>query len=168
MSKYSAPFKELVVCQYKKNTRGYSFRALAKKYGIKGGAMVVRDWWLKWTRGGETVEALQPQVKGHRRQKLTEKEEKLITDYVEKKNEEKIRVDYEDVHEHVIKKTKKDVALRTIQETGKELGISWKKTTRALSCEGQNCDFLLPHLFSFRSSLSRSSDPISEKMPACR
>lgn len=158
MSKYSASFKELVIHQYKKKTQGQSFRALAKKYGIKGGAKVVRDWWLTWTKGGKTLEALQPQAKGHRRQILTEKEENLIVDYVEKKNEAKKRVDYTDVHEYVVKKTKKDVALRTIQETGKELGISWKKTTRTLTCEGKNLALFAFYHFFFRSNISRSSD----------
>jgi transposase len=141
MSKYSASFKVEVVKEYRKNTRGASFRTLAKKYGIKGGAATVREWWLTWTRGGQTVESLEPRLRGHRRHKLTEKEEELIRDYVLQKNEEKKAVDYKRVHNYIVQKTKKDIAYSTIKGIGKELGISWKKTSRTLSTEGKDVNF---------------------------
>jgi transposase len=113
---------------------------------------------MTWTKGGKMLESLQPQPRGHRRQILTENEEKLIVDFVEKKNADMKRVDYTDVHNYVVKKTKKDVALRTIQETGKELGISWKKTTRTLATEGKLSSFLFSNDSFLRSNISRSSD----------
>ena len=164
MSKYSAPFKLQIVSEYKKNQRGSGFRALARKYQIKGGAKAVRNWWLTWRSGGETLEALEPQMRGHRRHKLTESEEKMIVDFVTQRNDEKKSVDYKQVHKHIVRKTQKQVAYTTIKEIGKERGISWKKTTRTLSVEGKLLQIFLMSSFRCRPSLSRSSCRVPEKV----
>jgi transposase-like protein len=139
MAKYPKTFKERVVREYKKGVRGHGFDALSKRFLIQ--KMVIKKWWRKWNSAGRSIAAFEEEAGGDRRSILTEREkERYILDFVSHQNAIRKAVDYNDVHANVIKKTKKEVSLRTIQEIGKEeLDISWKKTTQTLVSDGMYC-----------------------------
>jgi len=139
MPKYSAAFKEKVVREHQPGVRGKGFAALATRFKLKG-ANVIRKWWRKWHAGGRTVDALQEEVRGHRRSILTQREkERFILDYVSHKNAEGIAVDYKDVHKNVVKHTKKKISERAVREIGyEELNLTWKKVTKSLVSDGMS------------------------------
>jgi len=145
MSKYPATFKERVVREYEPGVRGKGFAALAKKFrvGNSGPAPVlIQKWWRKWDQGGRTLEALESV--GGRRSILTENEkQKHILKFVTHKNLIGEAVDYKEVHENVIAKTKKDISLQRVKHIGKnELDITWKQTTLVTPAEGKLKAFL--------------------------
>ena len=45
---YSPHLKHTILLQYKPGVRGSGFRALAKKYSVKGGHKLVSSWYSKW------------------------------------------------------------------------------------------------------------------------
>ena len=143
MTKYPKTFKERVVREYRKGVRGHGFDALSKRFTVP--KMVIKKWWRMWTAAGRCLSAFDEEVGGDRRSLLTEREkQRYILDFVSHQNTKRKAVDYKDVHANVIKKTKKEVALRTVQEIGKEeLGISWKKTTKTLVSDGTFALFLI-------------------------
>jgi hypothetical protein len=107
--------------------------------------MVIKKWWRRWIGAGRSIAAFEEEAGGDRRSLLTEREkQRYILDFVSHQNAKRKAVDYKDVHANVIKKTKKEVALRTVQEIGKEeLDISWKKTTKTLVSDGMFALFLI-------------------------
>jgi transposase-like protein len=149
MSKYPAAFKERVVREYQPGVRGKGFGALAKRYKVgKSGpsAKLIQLWWRKWNSGGRTLEALEPVAGAGRRSILTETEkQKHILKFVIHKNLIGEAVDYPEVHENVLTKTKKDISLTQVKAIGKnELDITWKKGTLVTPADGK----ILTH-FSF-------------------
>jgi hypothetical protein len=146
MSKYPATFKELVLREYQPGVRGHGFAALAKRFkvGKSGdGAKLVRLWWKKWNAGGRTLAALE--VVTGRRSILSETEkQKHILKFVMHKNLIGEAVDYPEVHENVITKTKKEISLRQVKDIGKnELDITWKQTTLVTPADGKFRHFSL-------------------------
>ena len=134
--KYSKAFKELVVSEYQPGVRGKGFAALATRFKIS--KSVIEDWWKLWNKGGRTMEAFESAAGGDRRSLLTEREkERYILDFVSHNNAKGVPVDYKDVHQNVIKHTKKEVSERTIRRIGKEeLNLTWKSTTQSLISDG--------------------------------
>jgi transposase-like protein len=130
MPKYSPAFKERVVREYQPRVRGKGFAALATKFPGPSSTLI-QKWWRKWTAGGRTVEAFEPEAGRGRRSILTEKEkEKHILKFVIHKNVIGEPVDYKEVHENVISKTGKDISLTRVQAIGNdELDLSWKQGT---------------------------------------
>lgn len=103
--------------------------------------MLVKYWYSKWDG---TELSLSKQAGGDKRSILTQKEKKShIYDFIEKKSK-KEAVNYTEVQENVEKKTKKKIALRTVQETGQKLKITSKKRKRVLKSEG-----LVTSIFAF-------------------
>jgi transposase-like protein len=138
MTKYPNAFKERVVREYKKGERGKGFAALSKRFKVP--KSVIQDWWKQWVAGGRTIEAFEDRAGGDRRSLLTEREkERYIVDFVSLKNHKGEAVDYTDVHQNVVKKTKKEVSLPTVQRLGKEeCNLTWKCTTQTLESEESN------------------------------
>ena len=138
MTKYSKAFKERVVREHKPGVRGKGFRTLAKRFKIS--SSVIRGWWRKWKNGGQTMEAFESTAGGDRRSTLTQREkERYIEDFVSHNNAKGVPVDYKDVLAHVLRRTKKNVSLRTVEEIEKEeLNLSWKKTTQSLVSDGKH------------------------------
>jgi hypothetical protein len=121
-----------VLLEYQPGVRGKGFGALAKRYKVgKSGpsAKLIQLWWRKWNYGGRTLEALEPVAGAGRRSILTETEkQKHILKFVIHKNLIGEAVDYPEVHENVLTKTKKDISLTQVKAIGKnELDITWKK-----------------------------------------
>ena len=124
---------QTILCQYKKGVRGHGFKALATKYGVKGGHKLVSSWYSKWD-GSES--SLKKQSGGDRRSILTEKEKKKhVRDFIVKSSK-KEAVTYPDVKKNVESKTKKALGLTTVKDYGKSFNITSKKRKRVLKSEG--------------------------------
>jgi transposase-like protein len=133
--RYDAEFKRSVLSEYLPGVKGAGFAALAKRFHVKGGAMLVRSWWIAQKRN----ESLTKRTRPHRAGKLSPAEiGAYIREFVTAKNQSKVAVDYGDVQAHVKKKTGKDISLRTIQRLGRQkANLTWKQTSRSLISEGQ-------------------------------
>ena len=143
MTKYSKAFKERVVREYQPGVRGKGFWSLATRFKIS--SLLIRRWRTQWEEGGRTAEAFESHAGGDRRSKLTQREkERYILDFVSHKNAKSEAVDYKDVLNNVVKRTKKNIALRTVRQIGnEELNLSWKKTTSTLVSDGTECTFFV-------------------------
>ena len=83
-----------------------------------------------------TKNSLQKESGGDRHSILTESEKKKeIVGYITKKSR-KDAVNYPQVKKNVELKTGKEIKLRTVQEIGKNLQMTPKKTKRKTPCEG--------------------------------
>jgi transposase-like protein len=147
MSKYPATFKERVVKEYQPDVRGHGFAALAKRFkeGKTGPSpQLIQLWWTKWNAGGRTLAALELPSSTGRRSILTENEkQKHILKFVMHKNLIGEAVDYKEVRENVMAKTKKDISLTQVKAIGKnELDITWKQTTLVTPADGKFEAFL--------------------------
>jgi transposase len=131
---YSPDEKQKILQQYQPRVRGKGFKALARNYKIKGGHKVLRKWYKKWDG---TKNSLEKQSGGDRRSILTQKEkQKHIKQFVDKQAQFDA-VNYSEVKVNIENKTGKEISLRTVQEKGKELGISSKRTKRTLESQGK-------------------------------
>lgn len=131
--KYPPHLMQTILKQYNPGVRGQGFKALAKKYDIKGGPKTISDWYSKWD-GSES--SLKKRSGGDRRSILTQKEKKKhVGDFIEKCSK-KEAVIYSEVKKNVELKTKKSPKLRTIQDYGKSFNITSKKRKRVLKSEG--------------------------------
>lgn len=103
-SQYPPHLIHTILQQYQPRVRGKGFKALASKYNIKGGHMLVKYWYSKWDG---TELSLSKQAGGDKRSILTQKEKKShIYDFIEKKSK-KEAANYTEVQENVEKKPKK-------------------------------------------------------------
>ena len=132
-TQYDPHLKQTILQQYKKGVRGHGFQALATKYGIKGGAPLVKYWHSQWDG---TESSLMKQSGGDHCSILTPKEKKShIFAFVNKKRKVDAPI-YAEVKKNVEKKTKKVLTLRTVQRSGKALGITSKKRKRITKSQG--------------------------------
>lgn len=130
---YSPHLMHTILLQYKPGVRGSGFRALAKKYNIKAGHVLISKWYRKWD-GSES--SLKKQSGGDVRSILTQKEKKKhVADFIEKSSK-KEAVTYTEVKKNVELKTKKSPALRTVQDYGSSAKMTSKKRKRVLKSEG--------------------------------
>jgi len=144
MEKYaevSLDQKQAILEEYQPWVRGKGFYALAKRHNINGGPTTIRKWYKKWDG---TKNSLEKESGGDRRSILTENEKKKeIVGYITKKSR-KDAVNYPQVKKNVDLKTGKDIKLRTVQEIGKNLQMTSKKTKRKTPSEGTfHCHFSL-------------------------
>lgn len=122
-----------ILREYQPGVYGYGFKALAKKYNVRGGRRLLSEWFKKWDG---TESSLRKQSGGDKSSILTPKEKKThILDFATKKSKVEA-VNYPEVKENVEKKTGKDVSLRSVQRHGKELNLSSKKRKRVLKSQG--------------------------------
>jgi transposase len=132
--------------------RGCGFHALAKRFDIKGGMQLASSWYRTWDG---TPLTLDKQDRSNKKRKLNDKEgNQYITKYVEKKNEKGEPITYYGVREHVILKRGHHIPIRTITRCGKQVGLSYKRTTRTLVKQGihlhiYHCSLASPYVFDY-------------------
>ncbi len=136
MQKYaevSLDTKQQILQEYQPGVRGKGFKALAKRYGIESGHEKIRKWYQKWDG---TKESLKKESGGDRRSILSEKEKKtLIVGFINKRAK-KDAANYREVQGNIESKTGKKMALKSVQNLGKKLGATSKKTKRKTPSEG--------------------------------
>ena len=134
-SQYPPHLIHTILQQYQKGVRGKGFRALAKKYEVKGGHQLISFWYSKWDG---TESSLKKHSGGDTRSTLTEKEKKVhIHDFIEKKSKTEA-VTYPEVKVNVEKKTKKAPSLTAVKRIGKSQKITSKKRKRVLKSQGRS------------------------------
>lgn len=127
---YSTTYKQEVVNYYITHQPHISFRALATLFDIKGGHRTVSRWYKRRNsletkpRSGRPTILNQDEINTHIGTKML------------RKNRQPIAVHYTDILDDVKKNTRKNPALRTIQNYGKKkLDIRKKKTSKRTNQE---------------------------------
>jgi hypothetical protein len=127
---YSTTYKQEVVNYYITHQPHISFRAVATLFHIKGGHRTVSRWYKRRNsletkpRSGRPAILNQDEINTHIGTKML------------RKNRRSTGVHYTDIIDDVKKNTRKNPALRTIQNYGKKkLGIRKKKTSKRTSQE---------------------------------
>jgi len=69
--KYTSHFKHNLLQEYRPGIFGCGFKALAKRFKIKGGHKLIMRWYHQWDG---TVESLNHKTKGHRRRTMLPQE----------------------------------------------------------------------------------------------
>lgn len=127
---YTPAFKHSVLEEYKRNTRGAGFEALAKRFKVKGGPGVIARWFDRWDG---TVESLHPYHRGGRPPALSEAQaQEHIHDFVQQERKEGNTVTWIDVQRQVKEETKMDVPISTLRNYGHAAGV-WMKRTREVT-----------------------------------
>jgi transposase len=115
-----AQYKNFILTRYRPNCRGNGFEALAKQYGVKGGAAAIKYWYDRWDG---TPASLVRKPGAGRPPILSSKEvQQHITIPIRKKNRKFKPVHYTDILRPLQEKTGKKVSLRTVRRYGKENG----------------------------------------------
>jgi hypothetical protein len=132
-SHYTSQYLHSILLEYKRGVRDCGFKALAKRFKVKGGHRLLMYWYKKWDG---TESSLTKQSGGDRRSILTPKEKKkYIQDFIDKRSNTEA-VQYAEVKENIEKKTGKLPALRTVQDYGEQSNITSKKRKRVLKSQG--------------------------------
>ena len=132
---YTAAHKQQVLTQYQPNTRGWGFRALAKKNDSPRDT-TIQTWYRQWDG---TPASLQRNIGSGRKRTLTQAESHaLILDPVHKAFKKKQKIDYADIHAQIIAKPEyHHVTLAMVKRVGrKEHRLTWKRTQESLAVEG--------------------------------
>jgi hypothetical protein len=143
---YTAAFKHNVLLNYKPNTRGSGFKALADRFEISGGGHLVALWHKKWDG---TVKSLCSEPRPGRTPHLSKVLKKRhIDDFVAKANQTGELVNYRSVQDNVFRKTKVRLSRTRIKTIGrKEFKIGYSLAKRSLIGAGIpfHFHFLLQH-----------------------
>jgi hypothetical protein len=128
MPHLSAEAKHHILLEYVPHSTTHSFAALARRHDIAGGSEVVRRWHQRWNR---TPESLKRHEGSGATPILTSSEiSRHIRAPILAANRAQRVIHYPDVLRQVQTKTGKKIALRTLQQYGKEKCRIKEKTTR--------------------------------------
>lgn len=135
-SHYTPQFLHSILLEYKRGVRNFGFKALAKRFKIKGGHQLLMYWYKRWDG---TESSLAKHSGGDRRSILTpEEKKKYVRDFIDKKSKTEA-AQYAEVKENIEKKTGKVPELRTVRDYGKQSNVSSKKRKRVLKSQGIIC-----------------------------
>ncbi|CAF1480254.1 unnamed protein product [Rotaria sordida] len=149
--KYTRQFKHNVLQEYRPGIYSYGFKALAKRFKIKGGHKLIMSCYRRWNGG---VDSLKPTSKGCRSHTMTRQQVRhYILEFVGLMNNKYVAVDYNVSQEHIESVLKRKVPIRTIRRYGKECGIKWKKPSEITSRDAENSFW--KNIGRFRRSLQR-------------
>lgn len=116
---YTPAFKLRVVSEYRAGERGAGLSALAKKWRVGGGAMLVRRWVEQYDG---TIKSLAKRTRPNRRRILSQQQaEEHIRDLVADRHAEKKAVSYREVAEDVRELTGASISDRTVRRYGHNL-----------------------------------------------
>jgi transposase len=118
MKQFTPEQKHEILLEYSARSHTHSFRALADRHAVPGGAEVVRRWYLRWNR---TAVSLQHAKGAGRPRSLTAEEvQRHITAPIRRRNRAHQPVHYSELQPAVEQCTGKKVSSRTIRRYGKE------------------------------------------------
>lgn len=118
MVKYTPAFKDRVLREYCVGNRDSSFRALARRFKIKGGMSVIQRWYRRWK--GTPLSLGRKKGSGGKRVLTSNEVQRYILRPIERKNKKHQAVHYPELKEPLERAVGHSVSLRTIQRRGKE------------------------------------------------
>src|SRR4051812_46558003 len=108
---YTSQFKHSVLEEYRPGVIGYGFKSLAKRFKIKGGHGIIRNWYKRWDG---TIDSLNLKPKGHRPRTMTPQEvDQYILEFVKSMNRKRVQVNYKSVQAHIESQLNRKVPIRT-------------------------------------------------------
>jgi len=140
-SHLSADTKHHILLEYVPRDTTRSFNALATRHHIAGGSSTIVRWHQRWDG---TVQSLQRKKGSGKARTLTRAEvNRHIRAPILAANRAARAIHYTDLLPKVQQKTRKQIALRTLQQYGKEeLGVKQKHTRKRKADE---CEYTRTH-----------------------
>jgi len=129
MVKYTSTFKDEVLREYCPDIRGHSFRCLARRFGIKGGASTLSRWYHRWN--GNPLSLRRKSGSGRKFLLTPLQVQRYILRPIERKNKKHQAVQYGQLQESLQQQVGHAVSVRTIRRYGKETAGCHGKTTIA-------------------------------------
>jgi hypothetical protein len=128
MTSFSAETKHSILLEYSARSNNHTFIALARRHGVKGGERTIRGWYQRWNG---TPQSLEDKQRSGRPRILTPVEvSRHIRAPILAANRAHRAIHYPDMWKSVQTKTGKKIALRTLQQYGKDQYKIKEKTTR--------------------------------------
>jgi hypothetical protein len=126
--------KHNILTLYSSKNSAHTFESLARAYNIKGGRDIVARWYHQWDGTPHSLE----RKKGSGRHTILTSQQ--VKDYIQipirNKNRSFKPIHYPEIHLSIQQKTEKQIALRTVQNYGKEkLGVKQKRTKKRTAQE---------------------------------
>lgn len=134
MPQLSAEAKHHILLEYSPYDRNHSFAALARRHNIAGGGAVVRCWHSQWNG---TVSSLTRKLGSGRPRILSRAQvQQHVANPILAANREHRAISYTQLLPQVRDRTGKHLALRTLQQYGKEeVRARWKHTIKRVIAE---------------------------------
>lgn len=129
MVNYTPQFKNSILREYVAGSRGHGFLALAKRYNIRGGPMLVRRWYSQWNGTAASME--RAQGSGRRAILTPTQVQRYIVRPIRRHNRSHTAIEYPELKEGIEQKTGQSISVRTIQRYGREEGGVSSGTTVA-------------------------------------
>jgi len=126
MQTYTPQHKHTILTYYRASDRAASFRALARRFAVKGGASTIQQWHVQWDG---TTQSLETKHRSGRPRVLSSREvQQHVRAPILRANRAHKAVHYPELLQSVRTKTGKQIALRTLQDYGKkELGVKQRR-----------------------------------------
>jgi transposase len=137
MSQLSADVKHTILLEYAAHEASRSFSALARRHGVKGGGRTVQRWHSRWNRTPDSLK--HAPVPGRPRILTRAETSRHVRAPILAANRAHRAVSYTQLLPDVRRKTRKSIALRTLQQIGQEqLGIKSQHTSKRTAQEGES------------------------------
>jgi len=136
MQTYTRQHKHSILSHYCAGDRAASFRALARRFAVKGGAAVIQRWHQRWDG---TPQSLEHKKGAGRPRALSRREvQQHVRTPILRANRAHKAVHYTKLLSTVQAKTGKQIALRTLQDYGKqELGAKQRRGKKRTAEESE-------------------------------
>jgi transposase len=136
MQTYTPHFKHTILSHYRAGDRAASFRALAHRFAVQGGAAVIQRWHQRWDG---TPQSLQHKKGAGRPRAMSKREvQQHVRMPILRANRAHKAVHYTTLLPTVRAKTGKQIALRTLQDYGKEeLGVKQRRGKKRTADESE-------------------------------
>lgn len=157
MPLFTPELKHHILQQHRSDPREFSFAELARRYAVKGGREVVREWWQRWN--GSPASLMVKQRSGRPRLLSRAQINRHIRAPILAANRAHRAIHYTELLSAVRRKTRTGVSLRSLQRYGKdELGArdkhSKKRTADESECSstrvGENALVIMEQWTDFR------------------
>lgn len=136
MHAYTPQHKHTILTHYRADDRAASFRALSRRFAVKGGASTIQQWHARWDG---TPQSLETKHRSGRPRVLSSREvQQHVRAPILRANRAHKAVHYPALLQSVRTKTGKQIALRTLQDYGKkELGVKQRRGKKRTAEESE-------------------------------
>lgn len=136
MPLFTPELKQHILQQHASEPRECSFAELARRYAVKGGRKVVRDWWLAWD--GTAASLQRKQGTGRARLLSRAQLSRHVRAPILAANRAHRAISYTELLPCVRAATGSQLSLRSLQRYGKEeLGVKQKRCKKRTADESE-------------------------------
>jgi transposase-like protein len=137
MANHTPQFKHNILMEYVAGSRTHGFAALARRYGIPGGASTLSKWYSHWDSTPHSLE--RREGSGSRTLLTPEQVQRYIVRPIRRKNQEHVAISYPELKENIEEKIGHSISVRSIRRHGREEGGIRYGTTQPRTEQERKC-----------------------------